>query len=189
MKSKTTRYALIIGAVLAIGTALFIVGCKYSSSGSSSTPPTAQEPPGLPPDPGPAGKATLAGVDSNDNGVRDDVERYIAINHQDSAKVRAALMQFTVVAQSRLLDATDTQKSIQHAIESGKAIECMVYVTGSVQKEEDLYNELRPVILNTDARNKAYFAYDKQLGGQYFPGTPDSQAASACTFDPSTLPN
>lgn len=148
-----------------------------------------QEPPGLPPDPGPAGKATLAGIDSNGNGVRDDVERYIAINHQDSAKVRAALMQFAVVVQVELIDSTDKQKSIQHANEAGKAIDCMVYVVGSVQKAEDLYKELRPVILNTDARNKAYLAYNDQLGGQVFTPTPDSQAASACTFDPSTLPN
>lgn len=188
MKSKTTRYTL-IGAVIIIGALLVIAGCKYSSSGSSSATSTAQEPPGLPPDPGPAGKATIAGVDSNGNVARDDVERYIAINHQDSAKVRAALMQFAVVAQLRLLDATDKQKSIQHGVESGKAIECMVYITGSVQKEMDLYNELRPVILNTDARNKAYFAYNDQLRGQYFPGTPDSQAESACMFDPNTLPN
>lgn len=184
MKAKTTRYALIIGAVLAIGTALFIVGCKYSSSGSSSAPSTAQEPPGLPPDSGPAGKATLAGIDSNGNGVRDDVERYIAINHQDSAKVRAALMQFATVAQLELIDSTDKQKSIQHANESGRAIDCMVDIAGSVQKAENLYKDLQLVILNTDARNKAYFAYDDQLGGEVF-----SDSASTCAFDPSTLPN
>lgn len=192
MKSKTTLYVL--GAILAIGTALFLAGCDFFSSGSSSSgTSTTQEPPGLPPDPGPAGKETLAGVDSNNNGVRDDVERYIAINHQDSAKVRAALMQFAVVAQSRLLDATDKQKSIQHGIESGKAIECIIYVLGNdlvaVDMSDSMRRDLRPIILNTDARNKAYFAYDKQLGGQYFPGTPNSEIASACTFDPNTLPN
>ncbi len=180
---------MLIGAVLITGVLLVIAGCKYSSSGSSSTPPTAQEPPGLPPDPGPAGKTTLAGVVTNSYGVRDDVYRYIAINHQDSAKVRAALMQFAAVAQSRILDATDKQKSIQHGDESIRAIRCLVYITGSVQKETDLYNELRPVILNTDARNKAYFAYDNQLGGQDFSPTPYSQLVSTCNFDPSTLPN
>ncbi|MHB8710077.1 MAG: hypothetical protein ACYC6X_00820 [Minisyncoccota bacterium] len=186
MKSKTTLYIFIGIAALA---ALVIAGCKYSSSGSSSTPPTAQEPPGLPPDPGPAGKATLAGIDSNGNGVRDDVERYIAINHQDSAKVRAALMQFAVVAQLELIDSADKQKSIQHANDEGKAMDCIEYITGSVSKLESLTKELQPVILNTDARNQAYFAYNDQLGGQYFPSTPDSQIPSTCAFDPSTLPN
>lgn len=189
MKSKTTRYAFIVSAVLALGVTLFIAGCKYSSSGSSSTSSTTQEPPGLPPDPGPAGKATLAGIDSNGNVARDDVERYIAINHQDSAKVRAALMQFAVVAQLELIDSADKQKSIQHSNEEDKAIDCIEYVTGSLQKTEDLYDDLQSVILNTDARNEAYFKYDAQLGGQYFHGTPKNQLASSCTFDPSTLPN
>ncbi|MFA6408371.1 MAG: hypothetical protein WCW36_02820 [Candidatus Paceibacterota bacterium] len=182
MKSKTTLY--ISFGIVALA-ALVIAGCNnYSSSSSSSTTSTAQEPPGLPPDPGPAGKTTLAGIDSNGNIARDDVERYIAINHQDSAKVRAALMQFAVVAQLQLIDSADKQKSIQHANESGAAIDCLVDIAGSVQKAENLYDNLQSVILNTDARNKAYFTYDNQLGGQYFP-----DSTSTCTFDPSTLPN
>ncbi len=38
---------------------------------------------GLPPDPGLAGKTTVEGVDSNNNGFRDDVERYIALNYPE----------------------------------------------------------------------------------------------------------
>jgi hypothetical protein len=47
----------------------------------------------LPPDPGDAGKATLAGIDSDGDGVRDDVERWIALTYPNSARVRAALYQ------------------------------------------------------------------------------------------------
>ena len=46
-----------------------------------------------------------------------------------------------------------------------------------------------PVVLNTDARNKAYFKYNDQLGGEVFMGTPHSQIASTCDINPSTLPN
>ena len=38
-------------------------------------PPETDIPVILPPDPGEAGKLTLAGIDSNNDGVRDDLER------------------------------------------------------------------------------------------------------------------
>ncbi|MDX8380534.1 MAG: hypothetical protein R8M14_00305 [Ghiorsea sp.] len=37
------------------------------------------QPSGLPPDPGAAGRGTLAGIDSDNDGVRDDVQRWIAL--------------------------------------------------------------------------------------------------------------
>jgi len=42
----------------------------------------------LPPDPGDTGKATLAGIDSDNDGVRDDIERYIWLTYPASAKTR-----------------------------------------------------------------------------------------------------
>ena len=38
---------------------------------------------GLPADPGPAGKKDVKGLDSNNNGIRDDVERYLEIVYND----------------------------------------------------------------------------------------------------------
>ena len=49
----------------------------------------------LPPDPGAAGKTTLQGVDSDGDGVRDDVQRYIALTYPNSEKTRATLTQYT----------------------------------------------------------------------------------------------
>jgi hypothetical protein len=58
-------------------------------------PPT--DPPGpgggLPPDPGEAGKATIEGIDSDQDGLRDDIQRYIALTYPDSEKTREALRQ------------------------------------------------------------------------------------------------
>lgn len=47
-----------------------------------------------PPDPGPENDKTLAGIDSNSNGVRDDIERYIAANYGDSPQKMAYLLQY-----------------------------------------------------------------------------------------------
>jgi len=51
----------------------------------------------LPPDPGEAGKVTLEGIDSDGDGVRDDVQRYIALTYPDSEKTRLALTQHAKV--------------------------------------------------------------------------------------------
>jgi hypothetical protein len=47
-----------------------------------------------PPDPGPENDKTLAGIDSNGNGVRDDVERYIVANYAESPAKVAFLLQY-----------------------------------------------------------------------------------------------
>ncbi len=45
----------------------------------------------LPPDPGEAGKQTLAGIDSNNDGVRDDLEREIVYMYPKNEEVRRVL--------------------------------------------------------------------------------------------------
>lgn len=53
----------------------------------------------LPSDPGEAGNKTVEGIDANLNGIRDDVELAIFKEYPDSAKVRAALLQYALVGQ------------------------------------------------------------------------------------------
>ncbi len=69
--------------IVALSTMIFMSGCSESDGNSTSTwtPDTEVlviQGHTLPPEPDPAiNNATLLGVDSNDNGVRDDVERWI----------------------------------------------------------------------------------------------------------------
>jgi hypothetical protein len=67
----------------------------------------------LPPDPGDAGKADLLGIDSDGNGVRDDIDRYIVFNHPDSARKREALTEVTKTVQSILTDAHNREVSVE----------------------------------------------------------------------------
>lgn len=53
--------------------------------------PVTDVPVALPPDPGEAGKATLAGIDSNNDGVRDDLEREIVYMYPQNDQVRRVL--------------------------------------------------------------------------------------------------
>lgn len=179
MKTTQQKVRLVFGvlavALLLIG-ACSLTGCKGGNLTSTSMP-TAD------------GKDTLAGIDADNDGVRDDVEQYIAESHPNSAKERAALTQYAKVMQAALIDANDKQKSIQHAEEASKAQECVYYTIALFDAAEQSRKGLKATILNTDARNRAYFAYNDQLGGQNFMSTPDSQRASTCAVNPATLPN
>jgi len=53
----------------------------------------------LPPDPGTLADATIAGVDANQNGIRDDVELAIFEAYPNSAKTRAVLLQYALALQ------------------------------------------------------------------------------------------
>ena len=142
---------------------------------------------GLPPDPGEAGEATLEGIDSDGDGVRDDIQRFIALNHPNSARTRGALTQYATAMQQALLDADDKTNSIEHARESGHAIDCLYHIRSD--DAFDASGELLAQMLNTDERNRTYFQYDGQLSGQFFPSTPIDLWKISCAFDPDALPN
>lgn len=199
MKQNMKKYLLIAAGVIVIilaGCSLTGCGGGGNNNGATSvvTPPADTLPPvvddsGLPPDPGEAGKATLEGIDSDNDGVRDDVQRYIALTYPDSERTRAALTQYAKVRQNSLLDADDKEKSIRHAEESDKTGACLWYILGSLDERIKVRNSLKSVILNTDERNYAYFTYDSQLGGEVFQSVPYDERASSCEFDPASLSN
>lgn len=188
MNTSTKKFvavgAGIIGLVLVSCT---LTGCDdWFKDKKKAQPSTGAPQTPLPPDPGEAGKATLAGIDSNNDGVRDDIERYIALTYPDSAKTRAALTQYAKVMQGAILDASSKELSLKHADEHEKASECMESALG-FDTYSNTRKDLKPIILNTDARNNAYFMYDDQLGGEVFPLS--NQGIAACNFDVTSLPN
>lgn len=135
----------------------------------------------LPPDPGEAGKATLQGIDTDQDGVRDDVERYIAYTYPvpSDAPTRAALTQFAIPLQAALLDASNESKALQYTGEIDRASECLSALRG-VDFDIEAEKALQPVILNTPTRSRAYLDYDAQLGGHVFE-VPAVDRLSACT--------
>lgn len=158
---------------------------------ATSTPPptpTASPTPdifaGLPPDPGEAGKATLAGIDADSDDVRDDVQRFIKASYPNSLPQRRAATQ---VAKGLLASIRETEstKAEVHAwaakdLRSG---ECMKFVFGYQRKWEEL-PKIKQVILNTDARNLAHLRWMREMGGFYGSLTPRSQKATTCDFNP-----
>lgn len=139
----------------------------------------------LPPDPGEAGKQTLEGIDSDNDGVRDDVQRYIAITVTDSARHREALRQNAAVTQ-RILLAQTSEESIQLAKDSIHTIECLDYL-GFI--DQNIWKEVKALMINTPIRLQALKAHTSRISGQVFTTLSDAERATACTFDVSALPN
>lgn len=139
-----------------------------------------------PADPGEAGKATLAGIDADNNGVRDDIQIYVGEKHPASRAARAALQQAAIVYQSALENAADILSSGEVKIaaiasKQLKAADCMSYVFGNDAGEENA--ALISRVLNTPDRNAASTEFNRFFGGLMLRQISEQERKAACSFD------
>ncbi len=135
----------------------------------------------LPPDPGNAGKETLLGIDTDGDGVRDDIQRYIYFTYPDDKKLRLGLMYYAMEFQGVLRDANDREACYEHAIKMDRHGECLWYLKG--EDAIDICRALRAKILNTKERSIAYIKYSANLGGRILMGSPQKKWKDSCSFD------
>jgi len=122
--------------------------------------------------------ATLLGIDKNDNGVRDEVERWIykempTYHHPEIERIIA--MTQAKAYQMALADPENKENKVRKA--EDRASDCWFYYAhlknipfdGSVQK---FGNNLRDMLFNTKERLKTYFEYDSTLKGTITTATP-----------------
>ena len=122
--------------------------------------------------------ATLLGVDENDNGVRDEVERWIykdmpTYHHPEIERVIA--MTKAKALQMALIDPTNKDNKVRKAEDRARA--CWFYYAhsknipfdGAVQK---FGNQLRDKQFNIKERLKTYLNYDYTLKGTVSTATP-----------------
>lgn len=128
----------------------------------------------LPPDPGEAGKVTLPGIDSDGDGVRDDVERVIGFL-DISGQQRSALLSLAKAMQRTITVNAPKATVIQEIQTELMAGRCGSYLLG--QKFTPLVNAVRVAALNTRARLTAYLHADAQFSGQTTLGMPEGLAA------------
>jgi hypothetical protein len=80
----------------------------------------------LPPEPAPSLKdATVAGVDANFNGIRDDVELAIFKLHPESAKIRAAELQYAMALQNELNNVFNSETLVAVLWEESRGYFCL----------------------------------------------------------------
>lgn len=132
----------------------------------------------LPPDPGEDGLIGLAGIDSNQDGVRDDIERFIARTLTDAERERKAARQLAKVSQKKLENAYDREKIIELSDESGAAVICLWHVMG--RDATAFRHKMKAKMYNTLERIKAWNKMNGHLSG--VPYTLPEDFASQCDF-------
>ena len=125
---------------------------------------------GLPPDLGEAGNRDIKGIDSDHDGIRDDVERRISMHFMDRPKARAYSYIIAKKYQS-LIESPHMSLSQQRAfiVDISQASDC-------VDKNSD--NEsgfTMPYVLNTYARSLAYIDSLETLKGTVLPNSRSCQ--------------
>ena len=141
----------------------------------------------LPPDPGAEADKTVAGIDANQNGIRDDVELAIFKSYPDSAKTRAVLLQYALVLQMQMTLPIINKETVTATVEDrSKALNCvwsissradMKRFTEETDKNENLVESQE---VNTEQRKKYREDIYKYLGSY-------SRSHESCDLDLTTL--
>jgi len=99
----------------------------------------------LPPEPDPtANSATLAGIDSNGNGIRDDVERAIYLKYKDTPRVAIAALQYAKELQMEFTDVYNSETLVAVMEEWSRGFLCV--------RDDKKIDEVESFVFNTDLR-------------------------------------
>jgi hypothetical protein len=150
----------------------------------------------LPPEPNPAiNNATLLGVDTNDNGVRDDVERWVYTYYEKPIE-HAVIMQS---ARAYQIVIQEPEKALENLHYMHDAVDCRSYWrmdeedakdNGEVfwlEKYKDYSKEISPIQFSTADRFLAYEKYNQTLSGGVYSSSSLEEWKSKCDFNTTTL--
>jgi len=153
---------------------------------SLETVPMILDPSQVPPAPDPAvNNATVAGVDSNSNGIRDDVERWIAQTYPTSAKMRAAMAQMALNSQKEITAPNLSRESAYKiGLESMDAVRCS-RASSSASGANWNIKDYMATVYNTRARFSALMEFQNTMGSRVFKVPQED----ACTISATQLPN
>ncbi|MFY9462837.1 MAG: hypothetical protein WAP52_01485 [Candidatus Sungiibacteriota bacterium] len=150
----------------------------------------------LPPDPGTDADKTVQGIDANRNNIRDDVELAIFKLHPDSARIRAAELQYAMGLQIQFTEVFSESTFIAAIQEDGTGYGCILGTEPDIYPDlskelltqhkriKDRVNEVENLILNTIERKSMYeHNYDKYMTSYSL------LSGKNCHIDPTSLPN
>lgn len=113
----------------------------------------------LPDDPGSAATETLAGVDANANGIRDDLERDAALTASSEENFKATVALIQVLQQT--IDPSTNAENVAQVAQS----EYCAMKNRSESANDDLPEEiLRVLVFDTEERKAAQRAYIRLYG-------------------------
>ena len=110
----------------------------------------------------------IEGIDIDRNGVRDDIDAYIAKTYTDEAQRRAALQMARALQQTLLVDTNDERALDEVSRQIMRAVNCKVSVFRSLEDSKEghrMTSQLEAITTNTKERLKAYLAFNKAVSG------------------------
>jgi hypothetical protein len=130
---------------------------------------------------------TVAGIDSDGDGIRDDIQRWINEKYTDKPRTKLAVKQLAMGIQLGLVSASDKAQSIIASKKFSNDLMCLIYVVGDEQID-DIRIQLRSKILNTKARHYAEIQTNANFSGQSITiPYKDEDKKARCAFNPDDL--
>ncbi len=135
----------------------------------------------LPPEPDKQlNNSTLLGIDTNDNGIRDDIERKIIIDYVKPIEIEL-MLSYVKVHQEMLNDPVDSAANSQKKMQ--KVRDCRMYLKHQGVRVNSIVNFTENNMYNTKERVKAYLDFNQALSGGVYGSGPADWNAKACDFD------
>jgi len=189
--------------ILVLLSALIFSACGGDDSKNNTINPTEDtnttQPPlvidgyTLPPMPDKAlNDSTLLGIDSNNNGVRDDVEIWIYTTYEKPIE-RAVFMQS---ARAYQIVIQEPEKALENLPIIQAATACKAYWSYDakdnnepfyLEEYRDYFKEIYPIQFNTGARFLAHEKYNQTLSGGVYKIVDDHAMKSQCDFNVDAL--
>ena len=121
---------------------------------------------------------TVQGIDTDNDGVRDDIQRYIASIEVEHAFFKRGLLQYAKKTQRALVESGDTSKAQRNFMGISLALDCAgsATVDKMYQYTEVIFNMSR----NTIRRRISHRIWHRKLEVQIVPSVPPTDA---CDFN------
>ncbi|PZO12769.1 MAG: hypothetical protein DCF26_18225 [Burkholderiales bacterium] len=108
----------------------------------------------------------IKGPDTNNNGIRDDIDAWITAQPITDAQKKAAQQMARVQQAKILVDLSDKSALQMLGDQSMRAVSCLVDVSKpNNQQGYDLIDKVEALTANTRERAKQYLAYNRAVSG------------------------
>jgi hypothetical protein len=182
MKNKSIVFGIVFFGLIILGVGLFWLRKPFSKIDQIMNADRGVNfPPGYPPDPGEAGKKTLEGIDSDHDGLRDDLQRWIYARFPNDPKKRAALKQVAISYQKTLFLKHDDGELEDDNRRDAKAHTCLFE---TFSDSDEAYNEgkyMEAKVYNTRERTRRYLEVDRWFDGKTL-GPSYPKNGTACEY-------
>jgi hypothetical protein len=132
----------------------------------------------LPSDPGDEGLVGLTGIDSNQDGIRDDVERFIEKTLPDSVEKKQSIRAVAISRQKIYENVESRDLVIELGAEVDAASDCFFFLSDG--DPENILKKLEAATVNTEERVRAWNKINSYFSGISF--TLPDDLSSQCSF-------